>query len=81
LTFAINGKIGIMTVVCSELSNCSYNHHIFAISNKDAALNWSSKNEAVFTVININICSNIKNEIDSIFTVLNIKLLSFDRIN
>ena len=80
LTFTINWKMAVMTIISSKLPNSSNNGHIFTAAYKNTALNRSSKDYTILTVINVDICSNIKNKIAWIFTILNVKLLTFDRI-
>ncbi len=77
MTFTINRKMTIMTVICSKLSYRTNYYHIFTISNKDTTLDRSSKYKTILTIIDVYIGSYIKNKVFTIFTIINIELLTF----
>lgn len=77
LTLAIDGKVAIMTIICSELACSSHNNHILTTTYKYAALYWCRKNDTVWTIINVDVGTDVKYEIIAFVTIFNVKLLTF----
>lgn len=81
LALAIERKCRVMYFIGSKLFSCSYNHQIFAISNKHSTLTRPNKDKAILCVVYVQISSDIEDEVATILAIIDIKLLLFDRVN
>lgn len=80
LTFTINRKVTVVAIICSELSCCSHDDHIFAAADKNAALYGSCEYDTVGAIIDVDIGADVKHEVFAFVTVFNVELLTFNWI-